>query len=106
GVSARCMEHAGPFPFTSLQRAALAAGIGRAAMQAAVEQAETRVSVVNQVSWVEWPAVQNTAASGQAAIDALRASLFSMAADCQSEVDRTGTLSDRTKALAHALADH
>jgi alkylation response protein AidB-like acyl-CoA dehydrogenase len=100
------MDATSPFAMLSLQMAALAAGIGRSAMEAAVKQAGRRVSVVNQTNWFEWPAVQNTVASAQIAIDSTRASLFELTAHCQIEIDDSGILTDYTKGLAHALADH
>ena len=95
-----------PFALHSLELAAIAAGIGRTAMHAALEQAGTRVSVATQASWADWPAVQNTVATAQMAIDGTRLSVFALASRCQTELDENGLLSDQTKAHVHALADH
>lgn len=94
-----------PFALTSLALAAVAVGIGRAALEAAVEQASTRRSIVSHAYWSEWPGVQDTAASATLAVRAARTTLFEVTAQIEAEVN-AGTLLPTTVAQAHAMADH
>ena len=103
--STRGIDRIPAFAFQSLTLAAVAVGIGRAARDAAIAQAGSRVSVVSRTGWSSWPAVQNTVAAADIAIESARHAVLKIADRCEAELAE-GELSDATHARAHSVADH
>lgn len=95
-----------PFGLQSLTIAAMAVGIGAAAVQAAIDQASTRVSVASGQGWIDYPSVQNSMASADIAIHCARAGLLEVCRTADSELADEGSIGERTHAHLHSIADH
>lgn len=89
----------------SLALAAIAIGIARSAVEAAVAQSRDRVSIVSGTGWREWASVQNSVASADIEVLSARAGLFEVASDLWAAIERGGDTS-MERARAHAIADH
>lgn len=99
------LNAASPLGLHSLDLAAVAVGIGRAALHAATEQAGHRVSVVNQTGWADWSSVQDTIARVDASVHTARDGLFALVQRAEAELAGPG-LAPTTQARLHAIADH
>lgn len=98
-------DHLPQFAGQSVALAAVAIGIARAALQATITQAGSRVSVANGSAWVDYPSVQNSVASAEIAVESSRTYLFELADTCWREL-AVDDLQPRTRARLHAIADH
>lgn len=98
-------ESVPPFAQQSLALAAAATGIGRAAVEAAIAQASSRVSAANGSAWIDYPSVQNTIAAADVSVEATRCALFAFADSCWDELT-CGEFRLRTRARLHSIADH
>ena len=94
-----------PFAGQSLALAAVGIGIARAAVEATIRQAGSRVSVANGSAWVDYPSVQNSVAAADITVEASRTYLSSLTDACWQELEAGGP-SPRTQARLHAIADH
>jgi alkylation response protein AidB-like acyl-CoA dehydrogenase len=99
------LNAASPLAVQSLELAALAVGIGRSALAAAIAQAGARISAVSGTGWAEWSSVQNTIAGADMAIETTRAGLHAIAAQAERELS-SGDLSTASRARVHTIADH
>lgn len=90
----------------SIWLSAVAVGIGRAAVDGAIEQAATRVSVASGRAWRDYPSTQNTVAAADVAIASARAGLFDLADQATAELSTHGSVKSRTHARLHAFCDH
>lgn len=90
----------------SMMLGAIATGIARSAVDAAVSQARERVSIVSGTGWREWPAVQDSIAASEVAVLSARAGLLEVASDLWATLDAGEELAPEQKARAHAMGDH
>ncbi|MEM7337191.1 MAG: hypothetical protein AAF467_01015 [Actinomycetota bacterium] len=90
----------------SIWLAAVAVGIGRAAVEGAISQASTRISAASGRAWSDYPSTQNSVASADIAIECARQGLFALA-DHTEEQLLAGDPPDRqTNARLHSICDH
>lgn len=92
--------------YQSISLAAVALGIGRAAVEGAIEQTSTRVSAASGRAWADAPTVQNAVASADIAIEVSREGLFALADRAWAQMTAGEPLDTVTHARLHSIADH
>jgi alkylation response protein AidB-like acyl-CoA dehydrogenase len=104
-VQPTIFEHIPNVTFHSLLLAALALGIGRAALEGAIGQAGQRLSAATGAKWIDYPSVQNTISSAEMAVLTARAGYTEVTSQYWTEVQHRD-VSLRTRARIQSLVDH
>lgn len=86
--------------------AGLLVGAARAAIDALIEQAASRVSAATGQSWRDWPGTQDTVAATLAAVTAARAGLVDAAGQAWTVAERGDPMSPAQRAQVYAMTDH
>jgi len=81
-------------------------GAARAAVDALMTQARSRVSVALGQSWRDWPTVQDTLATAVAAVLAARAGLVEVSEQAWEAVQDRAAVPPACRAAVYALVDH
>lgn len=92
--------------YTQTGVGAVLLGAARAAVDALIDQASSRVSAVLGHAWQDWPNVQDTLATTAAEVTAARAGLFEATERAWEAVQDAPEVPRKLRALVYALVDH